>query len=185
MLNHPAVILPNGVDMRRFKPENKGDVRRQLGLHPDKAYVLFVATDLERPEKRFKLAREAIIQSGCELLILNNRPHPEVPAYFQAADALILSSTYEGSPNVIKEAMACNLPIVSTDVGDVRERLEGVHNCRVCVDTPEALAEGLADVLRDGLPSDGRPRVEPLSSDAIAKQLLALYRQVLERRAAQ
>lgn len=181
-LGQPAIILPNGVDMRRFQPGNKTDARRQLGLSPDKTCVLFVATDLARPEKRYTLAQQAVAQADCELLVLNNRPHAEVPVFFQAADALILTSTYEGSPNVIKEAMACNLPIVSTDVGDVQKRLGGVHNCRICSDAPDALAQGLADVLRDGHPSDGRAKVAPLSSDAVAKRLLDIYRHVLAGR---
>lgn len=182
LLNLPAHIIPNGVDLDRFKPENKTDARRQLNLDLHKKYVLFVSTDLARPEKRYELAKDAVAQAGCELLTMNNSTPAEAPSFFKAADALILSSTYEGSPNVIKEALACNLPIVSTDVGDVRTHIQNVHNCQVCHDTVTDLANGLRAVLADGKPTNGRNKIAHLSTDYIAKQILQLYQQILYKK---
>lgn len=183
LLNHPATVIPNGVDMDRFHPGDKREAKRRLKLNLDKQYVLFVTTDLSRPEKRYDLARQAVEQSGAELLLLHNRPPEESPVYFQAADALIMSSTYEGSPNVIKEGMACNLPIVSTDVGDVSSVITNTHNCQICNSTPEALAEGLRKVLHDGQPSNGRDNIMHLSSDRIAAQIVQLYHRILNKEA--
>jgi teichuronic acid biosynthesis glycosyltransferase TuaC len=181
LLNRPAHIIPNGVDTEHFKPKNKADARHQLSLDLDKKYVLFVSTDLSRPEKRFELAKDAVVKAGCDLLTMSNCTPAEAPFYFNAADALILTSTYEGSPNTIKEALACNLPIVSTDVGDVRTHIQNVHNCQICHDTVTDLANGLRAVLADGRPSSGRDNITHLSTDHIAKQILKLYQQILHK----
>lgn len=182
LLNHPAHIIPNGVDLDRFKPGNKNDARRRLNLSPEKKYVLFVCTDLTRPEKRFELAKSAILNAGYELLIMNNCHPDDTPDYYVAADALILSSTYEGSPNTIKEALASNLPIVSTDVGDVKTHIRNVHNCQICDDTPTALSNGLRTILADGKPSNGREKTKHLSTDYIATQIVQLYQQILNKK---
>ncbi|MBT3604985.1 MAG: glycosyltransferase, partial [Candidatus Latescibacteria bacterium] len=93
----------------------------------------------------------------------------------------ILSSRYEGSPNVIKEALACNLPIVSTNVGDVQTHIQHLHNCQVCEGTAQSLATGLKDVLADEQPSDARDKSIHLSTDHIATQILQVYQQVLDQ----
>jgi len=187
ILNHPAFVIPNGVNLERFRPEDHREARRRLGFRPDVRYALFVANPA-RPEKRYDLAKaalEAVKQSNImplEILVLHNRPREEVPRYLNAADLLLLTSDWEGSPNAVKEAMACNLPVVATDVGDVRQVLNGAHNCAVCAATPQALAEGIQNVLRDGARSDGRSRIARLSADAVAVQILKVYRRVMEGR---
>ena len=185
-LNHPATVIPNGVDLERFRPGDHQEARRRLGLRPDIRYALFVANPA-RPEKRYDLAEAALTAAGqsgmpLEILVLHNRPREEVPRYLNAADLLLLTSDWEGSPNAVKEAMACNLPVVATDVGDVRQILNGAHNCAVCEATPQALAEGIHNVLRNGARSDGRSRVAHLSADAVAVQILKVYRRVVEGR---
>ena len=92
---------------------------------------------------------------------------------------LLLTSRWEGSPNVVKEAMACNLPIVTTDVGDVRQVLGRTRNCAVCEPSPQALAQGIRAVLEDGGRTDGRSQIAHLSSDAVAVRVLEVYRHVL------
>jgi teichuronic acid biosynthesis glycosyltransferase TuaC len=94
-----------------------------------------------------------------------------------ASDLLLLTSVAEGSPNVVKEAMACDLPVVSVDVGDVRENLEGVRHCHVCPAEPQPLAEAIVAVVQ-ALPerSDGRARSEHLGLEPIARTLASIYR---------
>ena len=95
----------------------------------------------------------------------------------QACDALLLTSNLEGSPNVVKEAMASNLRIVSVDVGDTRERLEGVAGCRVLAeDSAESLGGAVADVLRETGEPGGREAVRELGVDAIARRVRGIYR---------
>jgi len=77
-----------------------------------------------------------------------------MPTLFNAADVLLLTSDREGSPNTVKEAMACNLPVVATDVGDVRSRLDGVANSHVAAIDDDRLADAVEAVLRRGQRSD-------------------------------
>jgi len=96
-----------------------------------------------------------------------------------ACDALLLTSAHEGSPNMVKEALACNLPVVSVAVGDVRERLSKVRGCVLCEDDrPETIARGIETVLSDTRPFDGRRGVTDLDEAALCRRLIAIYREV-------
>ncbi len=186
LLGCSASVIPNGVELARFRPTRKEEARRILGLREDVRYVLFVGNP-KRPEKRYDLAQGVVARarrSGIpfELLVLNKQPHQEVPNFLNAADVLLITSSYEGSPNIVKEAMACNLPIVSTDVGDVRKILANTRDCMVDDAIPESLANGLVSVTRNGTRSNGRSHITHLSSDAIASQVIGVYRRVLEAR---
>jgi glycosyltransferase involved in cell wall biosynthesis len=102
-------------------------------------------------------------------------PHAEVPIWMNAADAVILTSIHEGSPNAIKEALACNRPIVSVDVGDVRERIENVEGCYVVDPKPTDLAAALYEVYRGTRVVMGRARMQELSLSAVTEKLLQIY----------
>lgn len=179
-------VIPNGVDLDLFQGSDRSVARRQLDLNDDVAYALF-ASDPTRPEKRYELALEAVKAASTperpiELLVLKGQPQDRVPDYLNAADVLLLTSTHEGSPNAVKEAMACNLPVVSTDVGDVRDVVSGTRNCAVAEATPESLGQSLRSVLADGRRSDGRDHIAHLSADAIAARVISVYRNVIDRR---
>jgi glycosyltransferase involved in cell wall biosynthesis len=100
----------------------------------------------------------------------------EMPLWMNAADVLLLTSVSEGSPNVVKEAMACNLPVVSVDVGDVKEVIAGTRHCHVCSAEPRELKRGIVDVIA-ALPdrSDGRQQTAWLDEDAVAARLAEVY----------
>jgi len=128
-----------------------------------------------------ELAAAAVAQAkahldGIRFVVLDGTAAPEdIPLYMNAADCLLVTSRTEGSPTVVQEAMACNLPVVSVDVGDVRERLLGVRHCAVVRRDPAALGLALATLLRQPRRSDGRAYAEALSVDAIAARLIELY----------
>lgn len=177
-----ASVIPNGVDFEVFRPLGREDCCRMLGLTPDSKHVLFLG-DPQDPNKGHTLLREAwelleAKQRGAKLLTPFPVPPERVALWLNAADALAFPSELEGSPNVIKEAMACNTPIVATDVGDVREVIEGTFNCRVVPRDATRFAEGLATVLAAGGRSDGRGRIGRLRLDLIAERIIDVYRGV-------
>jgi glycosyltransferase involved in cell wall biosynthesis len=175
-------LIPCGVDLDLFRPGDRAAARAQLGLDPERLLVLF-AGDL-RPEKRYPLAQAAMtrlneIGINAELITLTGQPHERVPSYMQACDALILTSTHEGSPMVVKEAMACNLPVVSVDVGDVAEVIGNTAGCVITAAAADALAAGLQQALNHGR-THGRAAVERFDINRIARQVLEVYRMAVE-----
>ena len=180
-------LIPNGIDLDRFRPLDPARCREKLGWDPRMRHVLFPASPDNRV-KRFPLAAAAVErlrQEGMpiEIHALRGVPHSEVPVWLNAADCLLLTSEHEGSPNIVKEALACNRPVVSVDVGDVRQRLAGVSGCVVSAADPGSLASSLAGALAAS-PSEGRPTgrsaVGELSLEVIAARVLGVYVAVRE-----
>jgi glycosyltransferase involved in cell wall biosynthesis len=173
-------ILPDGVDVARFRPLDRRECRRALGLDPDATHVLFPAAP-HRPEKRYALAAAAVERlGGAELQTLGGVRHDDVPLWINAADAVLLTSLYDGSPNVVKEALACNVPLVSVDVGDVRERIDGVDGCFIAAAEADALAAGLGQAVARGRTA-GRERAEELSLERINARLRDIYDAITSR----
>src|SRR4030042_130871 len=114
-----AHIIPNGVDINRFLPIMKSDARRYLNYPPDKKIILFIS-EPGRSEKNQDLAERAVkaFNNIVEFKCVYNIPNAEIPYYLNAADVILLTSKWEGSANIVKEAMACNCPVVTTKVGD-------------------------------------------------------------------
>lgn len=179
-----AYVVPCGVDLHLFAPMPKEDARQRLGLPQDKRLVLFAG--LVRPEKRVDIIQAAVDLLRLEdpqvqLVIATGQPHDVMPLYMNACDVLVLASDYEGSPVVIKEAMACNLPIVSTDVGDVAQVIGATEGCYICRQDPKDLADKIKLALARGQRTDGRRAVESLSSDNTVDSLLRIYEKLAGR----
>jgi teichuronic acid biosynthesis glycosyltransferase TuaC len=178
-------VIPCGIDLDAFVRVPREEARATLGLPPDKPLVLW-AGEHWRPEKRFVLveqAMERLKQSlpDAELVLLSQRPHELVPTYMSACDSLVLTSLLEGSPMVIKEAMACDLPIVSVQVGDVPEVVNGTVGCAIVEREPDQIARGLADTLRRRERTDGRTRVSRFAKDRIAAAIVDVYQHAINR----
>jgi teichuronic acid biosynthesis glycosyltransferase TuaC len=177
-----VVVLPCGIDLDLFTPIPQDEARAALGLPGERRLALFAGEP--RPEKRLEIAQAAVEQlqragDDVDLVIAAGQPHERVPLFMSACDALVLVSDYEGSPMVIKEAMACGLPIVSTDVGDVAEVVGDTAGCYLCRQDVGDVADALRNALAFGRRTDGRQRVSHLSQPRIAERLVDIYREVL------
>jgi teichuronic acid biosynthesis glycosyltransferase TuaC len=180
-------VIPSGLDLEVFRPLPRFESRGKLGLPQDKRLVLFAASTIENPRKRFKLAKAAVEllkeRHDIEIVVANKVEHSMIPVYMSACDVLLLTSTHEGSPNVVKEALACDLPVVSVDVGDVRERLEKIGGCGVCRDdTPESIAAVLEGVLESKRRVHTRHAVTDLDEKNITRMVIETYKRALGKR---
>ncbi len=182
-----AYVVPNGVDMDAFQPCDRATARRELGWPVNQRFVLFPGNPAN-PRKGFPLAAAAIAEANrrqsaepIELVPLRQVPPEQVPLYMNACDAMVMASFIEGSPNVIKEAMACNLPIVSVPVGDTEAMLSGVEGCRICHRDPVEMGQNVRELLASHSRSMGRAAIEArgLSLESVAQQLLTIYAKVL------
>lgn len=182
----PAHVIPNGVDLELFRPVDPAEARAALGFDPHKRYVLFPGHPLN-PRKAFPVAKAAVeiaaqrTAEDIELVTLYPTPPEKVPLIMNACDVELLTSYVEGSPNVVKEAMACNLPVVTVNTGDVAELLAGVEGCLICPRTPEALAEGLTAVLAEARRTNGREILQRKRLDlvSVAERIRRVYVDVL------
>jgi len=181
-----AGVIPNGVNIERFKPLSKDTSREKINCSTTKKKIVVFASDPDRKEKNFKLALATINylkRNDIELIPVFDIPNSEMPYYLNASDVLILTSKYEGSVNVVKEAMACNVPVVSTDVGDVKQNTSGLKGCFVCESNPASLADGLLKAFSCGNDSDNRERIIELGLDSVsvAKKIINIYKQILDK----
>ncbi len=188
-----AEIIPNGINLGVFKYLPRDDCRTKLGWDMSKLYILFGA-DPDRDVKNYTLARQTyelllsensqLTTENCHLITLGSVPHEHIPIYLNASDTLLLTSKWEGSPNIVKEAMACGTPIVCTDVGDVRWLLEEVDGCYVTSQEPANIANKLEKSLFFKGETDGRERLIELEldSESVANRIVKVYERVMGKR---
>ncbi len=179
-------VIPNGVDFTLFHPIPRAEARAALGWDQDCYYVLF-GNNPNEYRKNFPLAQATIERLhargvAAELVVASGLPQTTVMQYINASNALLLPSMYEGSPNIVKETMACNVPVVATDVGDVVQLLGHTNGCVVCSADPDALAEGLEKALQHAEPTTGRSDIAHLEASVVANQVIALFQKVASKK---
>ena len=176
-------VIPDGIDLDRFHPIDGEGASREVGWTEPGYDVLFpygphrTVKNHPRAERVIERVSERF-DAPVRLRTVSGVSHDRIVLYMNAADALLLTSDSEGSPNAVKEALACELPVVSTDVGDVRERTRGVEPT-VIADDDRALVDGLESVLRAASRSNGRNAVEPLRLERTTDATVAVYRRAL------
>lgn len=171
-------LIPCGIDLADYPFIDKADARRDMRLEPSKRYVLFAGA-FDNPVKNASLAKAAMTRvPEAELLELKGFTRPQVATLMQAVDAFLMTSFTEGSPQVIKEALACGCPIVSVDVGDVRERIQGIDGCFISDRELDVLAHSIQNALAFKGRTTGRSVIERngLTNDAIASRIISVYK---------
>lgn len=176
-------IIPNGIDLERFRPLDQVDCRKKLGWDPNNFHVLF-PTNAGDPRKRLYLAQAAVHEANrtglnAEIHQLRGVPHEEVPIWLNASEVVLLTSLHEGSPNIVKEALACNVSVVSVDVGDVRERIDGIEGCHIALPDPGDLGIKLGLVAARKGSIAGRGKMQSLSLEQTALHLRSFYHEVV------
>lgn len=178
-------VIPCGIDLAQFKPLDRAASRRQLGWD-DRAFHVLFASNNGDPVKRPWMASAAIDlaqQAGlqAELHHMRGVLNDQVPVWMNASDALILTSMHEGSPTVVKEALACGLPVVSVDVGDVSERISGIDGCHLVPSEAKAVADKLLLVAKSKSRISANGEISELSIQSVARSLERFYNEVLLR----
>lgn len=185
---HPTAdveVLPSGIDLQEFQSLDRQEARRQLGEGEDQSpWVLFSSVSgAASLIKRVPLALETMrrVQARrpeVKLKLLTGQPHNRVPLWVNASDAVLLTSTQEGWPNIIKESLACNVPFVATNVSDLKAIADAEPSCAVVTAEPDGLAEALLKSLDAGRPASLRRHVEGMDLDAVARRVLRLYEEM-------
>ncbi len=170
-----STVIPCGIDTRFFTPMRMADARASLGFGQDSPLVLF-AGSFQVPVKNPTLARAAAARvPGARLVELAGYSRDEVRLLLNACNVLLMTSHTEGSPQIVKEALACNCPVVSTDVGDVRERIIGLPGCSITGYRESEIAECLVAAIETGRAAGARERILTLDNREIARRIIEVY----------
>ncbi len=179
-------VIPCGVDADLLIPMEKDDARFRLGWMPNQTKILF-SKEFYNTAKNYPLARAAVdgynsklsVDSKAELLEFIGYSREQVLLLYNAVDCVLMTSDHEGSPQFIKEAMACNCPIVSVDVGDVANVISGTAGCYIAERDPEDIAKKLDSAIHFGKTNGRRKVLEQFDSKVIARKVVQVYQEVL------
>lgn len=186
--NKDSSIIPCGIDLNTFFPVEKSEARQKLRYATGDKLVLF-SGPFDLKVKNYPLALAAINQinhnslfvSPVKLLELKGYSREQVNLLLNASDAILLTSFSEGSPNIVKEAMACNRPIVSTDVGDVQLLTKNIPGCFIAKNDPADVANKIKQALEFDYSNGARQRIIDLGLEIneTAKKIVRIYKDVL------
>ncbi|MBN2396660.1 MAG: glycosyltransferase family 4 protein [Candidatus Atribacteria bacterium] len=177
-------VIPCGVDFSLFHPMDKNHVKKELGLSENKKYILF-SSSFENSNKNYPLLHEALKinpNDQIEVIELKNYTRKEVVKLMNAVDICTMTSFMEGSPQFIKEAMACNCPIVSTDVGDVKDIIKHTDGCYLTTFSAKDVALKIDKALNFGKKTNGREHLKNFDNELIAQKLFQVYQKTIKRK---
>ena len=179
-----ASLVPCGVALSDDQLQSRTEARKALGWKVTDKKVLFTSA-FDNAVKDPELAKAAVtLLEGVELVELKGYNRRQVNTLMCAVDCLLMTSKTEGSPQVIKEAMACGCPIVSVDVGDVAERTERVEGCYVVPSRePQDIAEALKKAIAFKGKTNGREKILEygLTNEQVAQKIINIYNEILKR----
>lgn len=175
-LKNNLSVIPCGVDLSIFHPMEKTKARELLGLDIDKNYVLFTS-DFDNKVKNYPFAKKVIefTEPTAKLLEIKGRSRDEVNILLNASDAILMTSFSEGSPQIIKEALATNTPIVSTDVGDVSDLILNVENCYLIDYSVKDASEIVSQTIINQKRTNGRSKALGFDINTVAFNIYNIY----------
>ncbi len=204
---HKTKMIPIGIDFNKFKPLDKTESKKQYGFSENEKVIVFVGR-LEKEKnvsfliesfrvvlQQNKNAKLVIVGNGREkqklvslvsdlkmneqIVFMGELSNNEIPLIINAADVFAFCSLYEGSPTVIKEALACNIPVVSVDVGDVKKVVSEVAGSFISERDPHKFAQAISNVFNDSVKHNSRDAIRHYSHTAVGEQTLRLYSEIL------
>jgi teichuronic acid biosynthesis glycosyltransferase TuaC len=183
-----VTIIPSGVDTKLFHPIDKELARKKIGEKNGRKIIIFNAGSKRQGKLKglgmirnvYNKVKKEIPNLGI-IILKGNIPHNQIPFYLNAVDCLLLASRYEGSPNIVKEAIACNLPIVSFDVGDVREKLKNVYPSKIVDRNIDKMAQATIEILKLNKRSNGFPQIKDFQQEIVSEKIIAIYREMFNK----
>jgi teichuronic acid biosynthesis glycosyltransferase TuaC len=173
-----SAVLPCGPDLTRFSPSPRAEARRSLDLDPEGRYLFFPANPT-RPEKRHDRAAELAAACGAELLTGGSIEPEAMPLWLNAANAVLVTSDYEGFGMAAVEALACEVPVLSTPVGIAPYALTGISGCLCAPFETDAWSVVAQSHLDEPDPRvAGAKRAASLSAARMAERAIEAYRDV-------
>ena len=175
-------LIPCGVDTSVFHKMDKAEARAKMNLPMDGKFVLFAGA-FDVSIKNADLAKVSVAMlEDVKLLELKGYSREEVAVLLNAVDCMLMTSKSEGSPQIVKEAIATGCPIVSVDVGDVKERLNGLNNCVIADSNPQSIADAVKTVIDNGqriVNGEERIKTEGLDNEGVARKIVSIYKKVI------
>lgn len=177
-------VIPCGINLDVFFPISLFEAREKLKFDFKKIYILF-ASNFKNKVKNYTLAKQALkmLKYEIELIELVNKSREKVTLLLNASNLLLLTSLSEGSPQIIKEAMACNCPIVATNVGDIKEIINDTNGCFITTFEPFDVANKIDLAIKYSLEkgrTNGRSKILKFDNDFIAEKIYEIYKKVLK-----
>lgn len=176
----------DGIDLIKFASRSRNSARQSLGQDKDSnPWVLFSSVAENNPLKRFNLANAAYEMAKREipnlnLKFMNGISHDKVPDFVASSNVVLLTSTHEGWPNIIKEGLSLNIPFVSTDVSDLKEIAKNEETCTVVAEDDENvmienLAKGIVKAINFTDEYDLRKYTHEMDMNFISEELIKIY----------
>lgn len=178
-----GLVIPCGVNLEQFTIINHQVAKKKLNLKPEKRYILF-SSAFDIPVKNYTKAKASLKilnDNNIELIEFKGYDRAYSNILFNAVDLSLMTSLSEGSPQFIKEAMACNCPIVSTDVGDVKDNISDLKNCYIA-NSPHDIAKAIQIILSNKTRSNGRDKIDFFDNNRIAKDIKNIYKSISKKK---
>ena len=182
-LNNNYSVIPCGINCELFRPLPKAECRKKMGYQENDKLILF-SSSFDRKIKNYPLAKKAIelvlVSDNVQLIELKGYTKEEVSLLVNASELVLITSFNETGPLIAKEALACNTPVVSTDVGDVKELIQDLDRCYITTYEPDDVARKIEWVLKSNKKCAGRKRVEKCDLQNVAKQINGVYQKYIK-----